>query len=298
MSPRNTTTPAKAPRSPDKGLAAPRDTTPHLTAYLARRPPEGATRDAMGRLFHPAFDPTALRMEPLRVTATLAADIAAPDAAPRLDALLAAAVCAIEGRPPYDPTRPMPPVDIPVARAPCGRYHLASFAVSAVELSGYGRFTNRRFPLAEAQAMGDADLRVICLAGGPAKSFRIPLDTGWLHGDRVEWYVVGDREAVARILGAVGYLGRRRAVGLGKVLRWDVEPCTPWGDGFPVLYRGAPTRHLPYDAEGVGDGQALVWGTLTYPYFDRAAEETVWAPAALDAAELRAATALPGASPT
>lgn len=39
----------------------------------------------------------------------------------------------------------------------------------------------------------------------------------------VEWRAVGDPEAVERLLRPLAYLGRRRSVGEGKVLSWDVS---------------------------------------------------------------------------
>lgn len=42
----------------------------------------------------------------------------------------------------------------------------------------------------------------------------------------ISWRAVGDPEAVLRLLSPVRYLGRRRAVGEGRVMRWEVRPAT------------------------------------------------------------------------
>lgn len=216
-------------------------------------------------------------MVPLRVTATLASDIANPLRPPALDALLAYAQAVfVEGRDPPDPSGPVPPVDIShaVALAPCGRYHLVSFALAEVEEHLRGRFINRRFPLSEAQSMAGPKLTRISLAGGPCKSFRLPIETAWLKGDQIEWFAVGDPERVRALLVWITHLGKRRGVGLGKIAAWEVEPCASWGDGFPVIRDGRPLRNLPLDAMEPEAGQLFEgYGNLTFPYFERDREE-------------------------
>lgn len=220
-------------------------------------------------------------MQPLRVTATLASDIANPLRPPVLDALLAYAVCLSEGRDPPDPTQPVPRVEIPLARSACGRVHLCSFAVAEVEQMVRGRFTNRRFPLAEAQAMAGPKLTRIQLTGGPCKSFRIPIETAWLAGDTITWYCVGDADAVRDLLAWITHLGKRRGVGLGRVGRWTVEPFDPgaegWGEGFPVERDGRATRNLPLDWEGARDAEQG-FAVVTYPYWEREREELCLVP--------------------
>lgn len=215
-------------------------------------------------------------MEPLVVTATLASDIANPMRPPALDALVAFAQCVyVEQRPPPDPSRAMPPVSLDgiLAASPCGRYHLASFGLATVEEWCRGRYINRRFPIAEAQAMG-GKIGTLNLSGGPAKSFRIPIETAWLKGDVVTWYAVGDREKIAARLSWITHLGRRRGVGLGRIARWDVAPCASWGDGFPVIRDGRPLRNLPLDAMDAEVAQAFEgYGNVTFPYFEREREE-------------------------
>lgn len=40
----------------------------------------------------------------------------------------------------------------------------------------------------------------------------------------IEWRAVGDPDAVERLLRTLAYIGRRRSVGEGKVLSWDITP--------------------------------------------------------------------------
>lgn len=215
-------------------------------------------------------------MGPLVITATLASDIANPTRPPALDALVAYAQCVfVERRPPPDPGKPLPDVDISdvIARSACGRYHLASFALSEVEEWCRGRYINRRFPIAEAQAMG-GKIGTLNLTGGAAKSFRIPIETAWLRGDTVTWYAVGDREKIASRLAWITHLGKRRGVGLGRVARWSVEPCESWGESFPVIRDARPLRNLPLDSMDPELAQSFEgYGCVSFPYFERMREE-------------------------
>jgi hypothetical protein len=220
---------------------------------------------------------------PLRVTASLASDLANPERPPALDALLAYARCLSEAREPPDPTKPVPRVDLSdvLALSPCGRICLCSFGLAEVEQRVRGRFTNRRFPIAEAQAMSHPKFTRVGLTGGPCKSFRIPIETGWLRGDEVVWFCVGDAERVRELLAWITHLGKRRGVGLGKVARWDVEPCDPaangWGEGFPVVRDGRALRHLPLDWEGAREADQG-YAVVTYPYWERDREELCLVP--------------------
>lgn len=216
-------------------------------------------------------------MEPLRITALLASDIANPLRPPALDALLAYARAVFEEqRDPPDPGAPCPTVDLSdvLARSACGRYYLASFGLAEPEEWSRGRFVNRRFPIAEAQMMGSPKITTLNLSGGPAKSFRIPLETAWLKGDTIEWFAVGDAEKIRALLVWITHLGKRRGVGLGKIARWTVAPCDSWGDGFPVIRDARPLRNLPLDAMHPEAAQPFEgYGVVSFPYFERDREE-------------------------
>ena len=121
-------------------------------------------------------------MEPLRIVATLRTGIAMPGGPLALDALLMAAVAARDHiPPPDDEVREIP---IPVALEPGGRFHLASFALYTVE-ARENHWINRRFPVEEAQKMGGPRVRRINLSGGPAKSYRLPMEVCHLVDDRM-----------------------------------------------------------------------------------------------------------------
>ena len=62
------------------------------------------------------------------------------------------------------------------------------------------------------------------------KIHAIPEQLAHKHGNTQSQLIM-----VLALLALVGYVGKKRSVGLGPVDRWEVAPCEPWGDGFPVV---------------------------------------------------------------
>lgn len=211
-------------------------------------------------------------MEPLEIRCCLGGPVMLSRGPVALDALLAWAQAQVEGRDAItlDEMREQGPIEIPVEREPQGRFHLASLLIGEPEAQE-GRWINRRFPLEEAQERGAEKLKRITLATGATKSFRIPASVTWMKDDLLTAWCVGDRSGVEDLLGWVGFVGKKRSVGCGKVRAWEVEPCEPW-EGFPLVRDGEPLRPLPQDWPGLGPG-SLALRAMTYPYFDALREE-------------------------
>jgi CRISPR type IV-associated protein Csf3 len=162
---------------------------------------------------------------------------------------------------------PLADVEIPIELEPAKRFYLASWAYP--EWSAHERrFVNRKFPAAEAQMMGGPKLRRINLGTGAQKSYRIPMQVSHPAGGRLEWWASGEEKPIRELLACVTHLGRRRAVGRGKVLHWAVEPCEPWGEGFPVMRDGSALRPLPPDWPGL-TGAPLAHAVLRPPYWEQ-----------------------------
>lgn len=210
-------------------------------------------------------------MTPLSVTAHMRGPVCLPNGPIALDALLASAVCTRDGLEPALTASECTPIGIPVAMEPGGRFHLASVSHGAFE-EREGRWVNRRFPVPEAQAMGDARLRRIQITAGACKSYRLPLEVQHLAGDVLRWWCLGDVDVIRQLLDLVGYVGKKRSVGLGRVVRWDVSECEAW-DGFPVLRDGYPLRPLPVDWPGLSVSAERAYRVMTYPYWRRSMEE-------------------------
>lgn len=211
-------------------------------------------------------------MRPLAITAWLRGGIALPRGPLALDALLAWRVSQDLALTPPRSADECERIDIPVQLEPGGRFHLCSFSESSPEAFEV-RYVNRRAPLEQYQLRGNAKVRRVQITAGPDKSYRNPLEVQYVAGDSLRWWCVGDADAIAELLSRVFYLGKKRNIGLGRVARWDVAPCEPWGDGFPVVRDGAPLRPLPLDWPGLGSNPPQAFRTLTYPYWDHAREE-------------------------
>jgi hypothetical protein len=205
---------------------------------------------------------------PLHITAEMQTGFSMPHTPLALDGLLAAVVAQRRGLVPPRVASDCEPVEIPIRRETGGRFHLASVAVyepAAHEL----RYVNRRAPIEEYQAFGVAKIRRVKITAGEDKSYRIPHEV--VHTDRVEWWCSGDQDAIVDLLVDVSHIGKRRAVGRGRVHRWAVEPCAPW-DGFPVVRDGRALRTLPADWPGLVRPR-LGYRVLSFPYWDHAAEQ-------------------------
>ena len=208
-------------------------------------------------------------MTPLHVVANVRGAIMASSAHLMFDALLASAVATRDGIPP----EPIVDIDIPISRSECGRVRLCS-AGQSVDEDHQLRYLNRRFPVPEAQLLATSKLNRINLTGGPSRSCRIPQDTTHLVNDQIHWWAIGDAAQVeALLVGWVGYLGRKRSVGLGRVVHWHVEGCEPWGDGFPVVRDGQPMRPLPTDWHGLAPDVERAFRVLAAPYWRRSEEQ-------------------------
>lgn len=209
-------------------------------------------------------------MTPLRIVARLQGPISLRSGALRLDGLIAWAVAAYDHLPPPG-FGDLAEIEIPIQKEPGGRFHLCSFAVPRFD-QHEPRFINRKFPIAEAQAMAEPKLKRINISAGPTKSYRLPSEVGWVENDELEWFCVGLPEPIRHLLSLVHYLGHKRSVGRGKVKAWSVEPCETWGKGFPIVRDGKPTRALPADWPGLQNPD-LAYCTVTFPYWRHTHEQ-------------------------
>ena len=212
-------------------------------------------------------------MVPLQVTAKLRGGVVLPNGPLMLDALLGAAICIRDGIQPAHNPEDLVPLYIPIARAEHDpRIYLCSGSEGEVEVFD-GRFVNRRFPLTEAQGLAEPGLKRILITGGPCKSYRLPLVVQHMRDDKLVWWAIGDAGAVRDLLGLISYLGKRRGVGYGEVAAWEVAQVVPWGDGFPVVREGQPTRPLPPSWPGLSPDVEQAFRVLSPPYWRQHAEE-------------------------
>lgn len=206
-------------------------------------------------------------MIPLRVTAFVSQEIALRDEL-ALDALLMKLVAVRDNLPPVELARradgTLPVLPIPVALSPCQRFYLCSHARPRWEEKEL-RYKNRRpvvWELARLSAMKTS----VNIATGPNKAYRVPYEVGFLRDGRLDWWCIGERDELVALLALCTALGRNRGVGLGRVDRWEVEPCEPW-PGFPVCREGVPLRPVPHDWADATES-IVTEGVLMPPYSD------------------------------
>lgn len=210
-------------------------------------------------------------MMPLQVTATLHGEIALPNGPLALDALIGWAIVMRDALPVATIAEECVPLSIPIEKEPAGRFYMASFSCGTVE-ARTNRYVNRRFPIPEAQMLAAPKFKTIKISAGATKSYRLPLEMVHYDGDSLTWWCIGEPVEIRELLALVGYLGKRRAVGYGRVEQWSVEPCATWR-GFPVVRDGQPLRSLPPDWPGLSNDVERAFRVLEPPYWRRSAEE-------------------------
>lgn len=217
-------------------------------------------------------------MKPIRIAAFIENGIANPTRSIAIDALLAYAVALRDDLPPPANASELVPIEIPLQRSPCGRFHLCSLSEHDAVAERETRYVNRRPIIAEAQLMASESVKSIQINGGPDKGYRVPMEVGHYAKGELWWWAIGRADDVRTLLdGHISHLGKRRAVGLGKVTRWLVEECESWGENYPVMREGRPLRALPPEWPGC-EAMPTTRATLSYPYWLREAYESVVQP--------------------
>lgn len=189
-------------------------------------------------------------MEPLRVTATLeSGQVATFDGNLPLDSILAAAWIRrhypnefwvgapnrvgdewIEARLPLE------------RRESAGEWFWAASFARYRPLSEEITYWHKRFDdnMANFLDLGGRRGRINTKSGG-FKSYRMPLV--YMVTPELTWYIVGEREEVAGLLGMIPAVGKKHSAGYGFVAAWHVEP---WPIDLSCRdERGQPMRAIP-----------------------------------------------------
>jgi len=85
---------------------------------------------------------------------------------------------------------------------------------------------------------------------------------------QVEWYCVGDKVEIERLLSLVTHLGKKRSQGFGRVWRWDVEP---WSEDWSIWRDGHLTRGVP--DEDAGKALNRIYYGIRPPYYRKENQE-------------------------
>lgn len=137
-------------------------------------------------------------------------------------------------------------------------YYAASFAQWSAPCALGSDHWNKRFDQQHADLVDFGARRGKVLVGeGAYKALHMPIY--YRHSLSVSWHVVGDADAICRLLDHCTHLGKKPAQGYGAVLRWEVAPAAhdwsvrgPGGqlmravpDPDGVLYGVRPSYWLP-----------------------------------------------------
>lgn len=204
-------------------------------------------------------------MESLKITAQLYSGFASSDEwSPALDGILAyrhmQEVLGSEefGLAASDPQRLAPVEGLPLEVVVWREWWWYSCSLpiysQAAEVT---RHLHRRFDAQHAERhvdLGGKSGRVM-VAAGPYKNRRL----GIRHHvtDRVEWYAVGDRAEIERLLRGCGHIGMKYAAGFGRVRSWHVEPIGDDPEDRAYRHRPLPVEYAD-EIEVVGP--KMIWG--------------------------------------
>lgn len=197
--------------------------------------------------------------------------------APQLDALLMALVDQRVRPEPVGNPRDWTPVDIPIAKSPCGRFFLCSSG--EFEAEEHDEFImGRRAPWVEYARFGNASITRVNISVAEDKSYFTKHESSLLVNDTVTWYALGNIESVRSILQSCRYLAKYRGTGHGRIREWTVEPTKPWDEGFPIMQTGMPLRPMPLDVPGLSPEAPQGYATVCPPYWLHEREELVAVP--------------------
>lgn len=213
-------------------------------------------------------------VKPLVVTATMRRELEweRPVA---LDGLLAGVVARNQGMQPPRVLSEVVDIEIPIKRAPCGRFHLASNACAQGLLFSREQYVHKRAPHEWYAVLCGDKVKRVDISKEPDKSWRV-CKVGYRY-QRVQWWCLGEADAIKHLLLGVTRLGARRRHGCGEIEQWTVELSSTW-EGFPVLRDGAPLRNLPLDYPGLSAGFQQRVSRLTFPYFLKEGTEMLSCP--------------------
>lgn len=219
-------------------------------------------------------------MQPLKIRAFLLdGRIAGTEAFFPLDSILAAEW--IRRNHPDRFYEPPPPgvkegwieADLPLERRGTGdRWYYACSFNQAEPLREYVTYWHRRFDdhleryIDFKERRGKVDEK-----SGKYKAYRMPLNV--LILPCLEWYAVGDIEAVRNLCQGISAIGKKPAQGYGIIDRWEIEP---WPEDWSEVRDGRLTRAV-FDLPAGVKGRRRIYGVRP-PYWARENQVEVWVP--------------------
>ena len=82
---------------------------------------------------------------------------------------------------------------------------------------------HRRFNAQEAERYVGDKTKKVETTKGAYRNARLPKKI--IVTPKIDWYVIGDKDEIRRLLSSVTHVGAQRRIGYGSVARWEVEDC-------------------------------------------------------------------------
>lgn len=101
---------------------------------------------------------------------------------------------------------------------------------------------------------------------GPHRDMMMPAPVVLCNA--VQWHAIGNREEIERLLSGVKFMGRRRSVGEGRILEWEVEGLgvSSTEEGWSHVHEGEIVRPCPEEcAQALDVPYRLGWYALRPP---------------------------------
>lgn len=209
--------------------------------------------------------PEGHRMTPLQVRATMRDPVTFTFGTVALDALLAGQVARRDGLPEHRRGRPTDAQPVPPLARAEGGFYLASWAIPSELLWSYATHVHKPCPTDWYIRLCTDAVKRVDIGTGADKAYRITRSRQMFR--ELNWFCLGDAEAIRTLLLGVTRLGSYRRDGIGKVRAWSVEPTEPW-DGFPVVLGGLPLRSLPIGYPGLAPGHRTGMSSLRLPLWE------------------------------
>lgn len=130
------------------------------------------------------------------------------------------------------------------------------------------RHWNKRFDTQYSDMVDFGDRRgKVIIEQGRYKAYHMPMFTR--AALQAEWYCVGDKAEIERLLSLVTHIGKKRSQGFGRVWRWDVEL---WTEDWSIWRDGHLTRGV--SDEDAGKALDRIFYGIRPPYYRK--ENQTW----------------------
>lgn len=120
-------------------------------------------------------------------------------------------------------------------------YYKCSWAQWSHDIEGRDHW-NKRFDSAFTDLLDMGRRSKVQISEGPYKAYHMPIF--YRAALWVEWYCVGDKSEIKRLLSTLTHLGKKGTQGWGRVSRWEVSR---WPHDWSIVREGRLMRGIPED---------------------------------------------------